>query len=74
MTAIREFIKVKDKSLFITLPNDFNYEEVEVVILPRTKSSDLFEFEWTQKELQEIGKVGMHSLSFVKDDEDYSQW
>ena len=35
MTAIREFIKVKDHKITIDLPKDFNYKEVEVVILPK---------------------------------------
>jgi antitoxin YefM len=29
---------------------------------------------WHPKELESIGKVGLHSKSFVEDDEDYSKW
>ncbi len=29
---------------------------------------------WHKKELENIGKVGLHSQSFVEDDEDYSKW
>ena len=35
MIALREFVKVENHQLHIQLPNDFNYEEVEVVILPK---------------------------------------
>lgn len=35
MEAIRQFITVKNRQINITLPDDFNAEEVEVIILPR---------------------------------------
>ncbi|GEM_PF-2824745 len=30
--------------------------------------------DWTQEELQNIGKIGFYSKSFVEDSEDYSKW
>lgn len=30
MIAIREYVKVQDHQLHIQLPNDFNFDEVEV--------------------------------------------
>ncbi|WP_445455351.1 hypothetical protein [Flavobacterium sp. HNIBRBA15423] len=33
MEAIRQFVKVKNHQITITLPEDFNTEEVEVIIL-----------------------------------------
>lgn len=41
MTAIREFAKVNNHMLNITLPDYFDYKEVEVVIMPRIDSDDL---------------------------------
>ncbi|MEF3191327.1 MAG: hypothetical protein K6347_02070 [Campylobacterales bacterium] len=41
MTVIREFVKVHNHQLSITLPADFDYDEVEVVILPRIVCDDL---------------------------------
>jgi len=29
---------------------------------------------WTQKEIEQIGKIGMSSKSFIDDNEDYSKW
>ena len=29
---------------------------------------------WNTKELNSIGKIGLHSKSFVEDNEDYSKW
>ena len=29
---------------------------------------------WHKKELENIGKLGLHSQSFVEDSEDYSKW
>jgi len=34
MEAIRQFIKVEGRDIHITLPDDFNAQEVEVIILP----------------------------------------
>ena len=34
MEAIRLTVKVKDHKISITLPDDFNAEEVDVIILP----------------------------------------
>lgn len=38
MEAIRQTIKVKNHKISITLPEDFNAEEVDVIILPSQKS------------------------------------
>lgn len=34
MQILRQIIDVKNHSLFISLPNDFNADKVEVIILP----------------------------------------
>lgn len=41
MTAIREFVKVENGMLNIQLPKYFNYEEVEVLIIPKVDKDDL---------------------------------
>lgn len=41
MEAIRQFIKVKNHQINITLPEDFNAEEVEVIILPKQDDFEL---------------------------------
>jgi hypothetical protein len=71
MTAIREFIKVKNHQVTIDLPDDFDYEEVEVIIMPHNKKETNY---WNNEELCNIGKIGLHSNSFESDDEDYSKW
>ena len=35
MEAIRQCIKVNGRNISITLPDDFNADEVEVIILPK---------------------------------------
>jgi virulence-associated protein VagC len=73
MIAIREYVKVQDHQLHIQLPNDFNFDEVEVLIMP--KSSDrVNEASKGFSSFESIGKTGLHSESFVEDNEDYSQW
>ena len=41
MEAIRQFVTVKNHQINITLPDDFNAEEVEVIILPRSNSYEI---------------------------------
>lgn len=40
MEAIRQYIKVNGRNISITLPDDFDAEEVEVIILP--KNNDFY--------------------------------
>ena len=73
MIALREYVKVQDHQLHIWLPRDFNYGEVEVLIMPKSPEVDSNAPEHFSS-IQSIGKAGLHSQSFVEDDEDYSQW
>lgn len=41
MEAIRKFIKVDGKTINITLPDDFEADEIEVIILPAGNSFQL---------------------------------
>ncbi len=45
MTAIRQFLNVENKQLHITLPDEFDNKEVEVVIMPKINEDDLSNFE-----------------------------
>jgi hypothetical protein len=38
MTALREFIKVKNHEINIKLPDDFDYEEVEVILFQKKEN------------------------------------
>ena len=54
MEAIRQFVKVTNKKISITLPDNFTAEEVEVIILPKL---DLYEIpQWQIDEVREITK------------------
>jgi len=67
MTALRKFIKVKNHEVNIKLPNDFDYEEVEVIVLP--KKEDEYEF-WSDEEINNFGKysLGLSSNDFEDDE------
>ena len=43
MEAIRQTVKVKNHKISITLPDDFNAEEVEVIIFPKQDDFELTE-------------------------------
>ena len=69
MVALREYKKVKDSKIVVELPKDFDYKEVEVIILPK----DEYEF-WSEDEIERVGEIGFASSSFEDDGEDYSKW
>lgn len=48
MEAIRQFVKVKNHQVKITLPEDFNAEEVEVIIFAKNESN----FQLSEEQLQ----------------------
>ncbi len=54
MTAIREFAKVKNHQLHIELPEGFDYDEVEVIVMPRGEANryENLEFLEEKKRLQ----------------------
>lgn len=73
MIAIREFLNVVDHQIIINLPDNFDYDEVEAVVMQKKNIID--KTHWNDKEIQNIGKTGFHSGSFeADDDEDYSKW
>lgn len=41
MQAHREFVKVHNHTVQIQLPDTFNYEEVEVIVMPRDNTENL---------------------------------
>jgi hypothetical protein len=73
MIALRELVTVHNHQLHIQLPHDFNFRDVEVLIMPRSPAVEP-ELATEFSSIQSIGKMGMHSQSFIDDDEDYSQW
>ncbi|MDY0089109.1 MAG: hypothetical protein RBR78_01965 [Flavobacteriaceae bacterium] len=41
MEAIRQFVKVKNGQVNVVLPDGFNAEEVEIIILPASKEYEI---------------------------------
>lgn len=75
MLAIKELVKVKNHQVVLNLPDSFDEdEEVEVIILSKRNADEMQWDFWRADELAHIGKLGLHSQSFVEDDEDYSTW
>ena len=56
----------KGKENVVVIPFD------EYEVLKKSISYDYMT--WHKKELENIGKIGFNSKSFVDDDEDYSKW
>ena len=41
MTAVREYVTVRDRQISVSLPASFEATEVEVIVLPRMPDEDL---------------------------------
>ena len=68
---IREIIKPESEIYNLHIPKEYIGKEIEILMLPLS----LEEYKlWSEKELEEIGKIGFCSDSFEQDDEDYSKW
>jgi len=57
------------------LLNNLNTKDLEIIEDKKSVSSEIAYCEdFTEEELNKIGKIGFVSDSFVDDREDYSQW
>ncbi len=71
--SVRQIIKIRNRQLHLTLPEGFDYEEVEVIVMPMLKQDDHITF-WKASDIDKAGRIGQSSASFPEDDEDYSEW
>ncbi len=65
MEAIRQFVTVKNHQINITLPDDFDAEEVEVIILPSSKEYQIPQ--WQIDEVRERTEKYLKDPSSAKD-------
>ncbi len=70
VTSIRQYVKVSNRQIHLTLPEGFDYEEVEVIVMPMAKKDECIAY-WENSEIEMIGKVGQSIASFPLDDEEY---
>mgnify|MGYP003496073163 CR=1 FL=1 len=69
MEAIRRFVKVKNHQVNITLPEDFNAEEVEVIILSSSKEYQIPQ--WQIDEVRERTEKYLKNPESATDIEDF---
>lgn len=69
MEAIRQFVTVKNHQINITLPDDFNAEEVEVIILP--KQNDFQIPQWQVDQVRERTEKYLKNPSSAQDIDDF---
>jgi len=62
MEAIRQYIKVNGRNISITLPDDFDADEVEVIILPSVKYASPVP-EWQMEQVRERSEVYLKNPS-----------
>ncbi len=63
-------LKIQDHNYdyIMYLLKNLNHKDVEVI------EHDLDYKAWDQSEIDAVGRLGLHSKSFVEDTEDYSKW
>jgi len=67
-------LKIQDNSYdhIIYLLNNLNHKDIEIV--NTTAKLELNYDTWSRDEINNTGKIGLHSKNFVDDSEDYSKW
>jgi hypothetical protein len=70
MEAIRQTVKVKNHRISIILPDDFNSEEVDVIILPSEKKEYTIP-QWQMDEVRERSKKYLKNPENVTDIDDF---
>lgn len=66
MEAIRQFAKVKNHQVNITLPEDFIADEVEVIIFARNENGYIIP-EWQMKEVRKRTEEYLKNTSIAED-------
>jgi hypothetical protein len=69
MEAIRQIVKVKNHKISITLPDDFNADEVEVIILPKSNNVDISQ--WQMDQVRERTEKYLKNPSSTQDIDDF---
>ncbi|TDE42319.1 hypothetical protein E0I26_14310 [Flavobacterium rhamnosiphilum] len=69
MEAIRQIVKVKNHKINITLPDDFNADEVEVIILPKSNNVEIPQ--WQMDQVRERTEKYLKNPSSAQDIEDF---
>lgn len=70
MEAIRQFVKVKNHQVNITLPEDFNAEEVEVIIFAKSENEYPIP-QWQIDEVRERTEKYLKNPKNVTDIDDF---
>jgi hypothetical protein len=65
-------LNIQDSLLDKVLDFLQNLPENKIHIIENRAIED-FDY-WSEKEINDIGKIGFHSNSFEEDNEDYSKW
>ena len=69
MDAIRQIVKVKNHQISITLPDDFNADEVEVIILPKSNNVEIPQ--WQMNQVRERTEKYLKNSSSAQDIDDF---
>lgn len=70
MEAIRQTVKVKNHKISITLPEDFNSEEVDVIILP-AQDKEISIPQWQIDQVRERTEKYLKNPNNVTDIDDF---
>jgi hypothetical protein len=68
MTAIREFLKVEEHQIHYRLPDNFDFDEVEIIILPKHDSPR------TEKELNTFSNHSASTITEWLDESEDEVW
>ena len=70
---LREIVVPNSEHYDLHITKEYLNRSVEILVFPVEDENSNYE-NWSEEELENIGKIGLLSKSFEQDDEDYSKW
>jgi hypothetical protein len=70
---LREIVVLNSEHYDLHIPKEYLNRPIEILVFPVDHKNINYN-NWSEEEIENIGKIGLISKSFEQDDEDYSKW
>jgi|SaaInlV_150m_DNA_4_1039716.scaffolds.fasta_scaffold17038_4 hypothetical protein len=71
---LREIIVPDSEHYDLRIPKKYINRSIEILVFPIENRDNEIYSNWSEKELDNIGKIGLNSKSLVQDNEEYDKW
>jgi len=70
---LREIVIPNSEHYDLHIPKEYLNRSIEILVFPVDHENINYN-NWSEEEIENVGKIGLISKSFEKDEEDYSKW